>query len=184
MKERRYDLDWIRIFALGLLIVYHAVITFQPWGVMILFITNKEHLKSWWFLMAAFNVWRIPILFLVAGLAYNYSLKYRNWKKVLKERNLRLGIPLLIPFFFNIIDNRPTVTCSPDGITKSVSKEGLLLISSIYYCNWLVTPAIADKTTMILFFLECSLTILATFLILNKLATEVPPNFITIMLID
>ena len=99
MKERRYDLDWIRISALGLLIVYHAVITFQPWGGKILFITNKEPLESWWFLMAAFNVWRIPILFLVAGLAYNYSLKYRNWKKVLKERNIRLGIPLLISFF-------------------------------------------------------------------------------------
>ena len=99
MGRRRYDIDWLRILALGLLIIYHAVIAFQPWGNRILFIINKESLESLWVVMAVFNVWRIPILFLIAGLAYNYSMKYRNWKNILKERNIRLGIPLLISIF-------------------------------------------------------------------------------------
>ena len=28
---RRYDVDSVRIYALGLLILYHAVVGFQPW---------------------------------------------------------------------------------------------------------------------------------------------------------
>ena len=100
MSSRRYDIDWLRIFALGLLMIYHAVIVFQPWGKRLLFIINKEPLESLWPIMASFNVWRIPILFLVAGLAYHYSMKLRNWKNILKERNIRLGIPLLISIFF------------------------------------------------------------------------------------
>ena len=33
---RRHDVDWLRVCALGLLIVYHAVISFQPSAYMIL----------------------------------------------------------------------------------------------------------------------------------------------------
>ena len=29
---RRNDVDSIRVIALGLLIIYHAVVAFQPWG--------------------------------------------------------------------------------------------------------------------------------------------------------
>ena len=29
---RRYDVDAIRVIALGLLIVYHIAVAFQPWG--------------------------------------------------------------------------------------------------------------------------------------------------------
>ena len=32
-SQRRYDVDWLRTLALGLLIVYHAVVSFQPWNV-------------------------------------------------------------------------------------------------------------------------------------------------------
>lgn len=29
---RRYDIDWLRVIAIGLLIIYHIGIGFQSWG--------------------------------------------------------------------------------------------------------------------------------------------------------
>ena len=31
-KMRRHDVDWIRVHALGLLIIFHGVVGFQPWA--------------------------------------------------------------------------------------------------------------------------------------------------------
>lgn len=93
--QRRYDIDWIRVIAIGLLLVYHTAIGFQPWGGFIGFITNSESWESLWILMKMLNVWRIPILFYVSGMGLFLATKNRNWKQIFAERFLRLGIPLL-----------------------------------------------------------------------------------------
>lgn len=111
MLERRYDIDWIRVIAIALLIVYHVAITFQPWGLMIGFITNSEPWESIWPFMTMLNIWRIPILFFVAGLGIFFSFQNRNWKQLLKERGLRIGAPYLFgiliiaPLYFLILQD-------------------------------------------------------------------------------
>ena len=64
---RRHDVDWLRVLALGLLIVYHVVLSFQPWAQYIFFIQNKQSLEGLWILMGLINIWRIPLLFVVSG---------------------------------------------------------------------------------------------------------------------
>ena len=32
-SQRRYDIDWLRTLAMGLLIIYHVVISFQSVGI-------------------------------------------------------------------------------------------------------------------------------------------------------
>ncbi len=96
---RRYDVDSLRVFALFLLIVYHAVITFQPWANTILFIQNEESLEWLWVIMAAINVWRIPILFLISGMAVHFAMKRRDWQALLKDRTLRIMMPYLFGLF-------------------------------------------------------------------------------------
>lgn len=93
--ERRYDIDWIRVIAIGLLLIYHTAIGFQPWGVLIGFITNKEPLESLWLPMTMINVWRIPILFYVSGMGLFLAMRNRNWKQLFTERFLRIGVPLI-----------------------------------------------------------------------------------------
>ena len=44
-KTRRYYVDWLRTLALGLLIIYHTTISFQPWASFIGFPTNAESLE-------------------------------------------------------------------------------------------------------------------------------------------
>lgn len=92
---RRYDIDWLRVIAIGLLLVYHVAIVFQPWGIMIGFITSKVPWVALWAPMALLNVWRIPLLFFVSGMGVYLAMRQKNWKQLLLERSRRILIPYL-----------------------------------------------------------------------------------------
>ena len=97
-QERRYDIDWIRVIAIGLLLIYHIAISFQPWGGLIQFIQTDKVLEVLWVPMAMLNVWRIPLLFFVSGMGVCFAIRRRDWKGLFKERTLRI----LVPFVFGI----------------------------------------------------------------------------------
>ena len=58
-SDRRYDIDWLRVVAIALLLIYHIAIMFQPWGVFIGFIQSAETSEAIWIPMALLNIWRI-----------------------------------------------------------------------------------------------------------------------------
>lgn len=91
---RRYDIDWIRVIAIWLLLIYHTAIGFQPWGMMIGFITNAQPWTDLWTPMAMLNVWRIPLLFFVSGMGVYFAMQNRSWIALLKERAYRILVPL------------------------------------------------------------------------------------------
>jgi glucan biosynthesis protein C len=96
--ERRYDIDWLRVIAIGLLMIYHIGFVFLPWGVFIGFIQNGESIDSIWNPMSMLNVWRIPLLFFVSGMGVRFAIQRRNWKQLILERTRRI----LVPFVFGI----------------------------------------------------------------------------------
>jgi len=96
---RRYDIDWLRVIAIGLLLVYHVAIAFQPWGVMVGFITTKNTWEALWIPMSMLNVWRIPLLFFVSGMGVYFALQNRNWKQLLQERSSRILLPFVFGMF-------------------------------------------------------------------------------------
>lgn len=98
-SQRRYDIDWLRVIAIGLLLIYHIAVGFQPWGVFIGFIQNNDSMESIWILMAMLNVWRIPLLFFVSGMGVCFAIGRRNWKALLLERSKRI----LLPFVFGAL---------------------------------------------------------------------------------
>lgn len=98
-SNRRYDIDWIRVVAIGLLLLYHVAIGFQPWGIMIGFITTNKPWESLWIPMAMLNIWRIPLLFFVSGMGIYFATKNRNWKQLLRERANRILMPYLFGIF-------------------------------------------------------------------------------------
>ena len=98
IDQRRYDIDWLRVIAIGLLLIYHIAIGFQPWGGFIGFILSNEPMESIWVPMSALNVWRIPLLFFVSGMGVCFAMRKRDWKSLIKERSLRI----LMPFGFGM----------------------------------------------------------------------------------
>lgn len=111
LGQRRYDIDWVRVIAIALLMVYHVAIVFQPWGLMIGFMTNSDSWESLWLPMAMLNIWRIPILFFIAGMGIFFSFQNKNWIELLKERGLRIGVPYLfgalviVPSYLLLLQN-------------------------------------------------------------------------------
>ncbi|MEP4534112.1 MAG: acyltransferase [Cyclobacteriaceae bacterium] len=97
--NRRYDIDWLRVIAIGLLLIYHVAIGFQPWGVFIGFIQSSSPLESIWVPMSMLNVWRIPLLFFVSGMGVYFAIQNRSWKHLLIERSKRI----LVPFLFGMV---------------------------------------------------------------------------------
>lgn len=96
---RRYDIDWLRVIAIGLLLIYHVAIGFQSWGAMIGFIPSTKPWAALWTPMAMLNVWRIPLLFFVSGMGVYFAMQQRTWKQLLTERTLRIGLPFVFGMF-------------------------------------------------------------------------------------
>jgi len=97
--ERRYDIDWLRVIAIWLLLIYHIAIIFQPWAMFIGFIRSDELMTEIWKPMTMLNVWRIPFLFYVSGMGVYFAIRKRDWKKLLMERTQRILVPFIFGFF-------------------------------------------------------------------------------------
>ncbi len=96
-KTRRYDLDWLRVIVFGLLIFYHVGMFFVPWGWHI----KNNQIYDWltW-PMLFLNQWRLPILFVISGMGTAYALSFRTPGQFMKERFVRLFIPLAFGMLF------------------------------------------------------------------------------------
>ena len=138
---RRYDIDWIRVIAIGLLLLYHTAIGFQPWGLFIGFITNNEFLQALWTPMTMLNIWRIPILFYVSGMGLFLAIQNRNWKQLFVERFKRIGIPLLfgslaiVPLHLFLMQNYYST-----GLSYKSSMGHLWFLGNILVYVVLLTP--------------------------------------------
>lgn len=97
--SRRYDIDWLRVIAIALLIIYHIAIIFQPWAMFIGFIRSDDLIIDLWKPMTLLNVWRIPFLFFVSGMGVYFAMQKRNIKALLTDRALRI----LLPYVFGIV---------------------------------------------------------------------------------
>lgn len=89
---RHYGLDWLRIAAFALLILYHIGMVFAPWGWVI---HTDYQISALIAPMALLTPWRLPLLFAVSGFASRHLFeKSGSASAFLHARNLRLLIPL------------------------------------------------------------------------------------------
>ncbi len=96
--DRRHDIDWLRVIAIGLLLIYHIAIVFQPWAMFIGFVKSEESMEGLWRLMSMLNVWRIPFLFFVSGMGVYFAIRKRTWRQLLTERSRRILLPYVFGF--------------------------------------------------------------------------------------
>jgi glucans biosynthesis protein C len=93
---REYGLDWLRVFAFCVLILYHSGMAFVSWD---WHLKNPQQSGALEFFMLFVNRWRLPLLFLISGAGVFFSLRRRSFLEFSTERLKRLLIPLLVGMF-------------------------------------------------------------------------------------
>jgi len=90
---RHYEMDWLRIGAFMLLILYHVGMFFVPWG---WHVKTAEPVEWAAIPMLATSAWRLALLFVVSGYASAALFaKDRRIGRFLGDRSGRLLVPLL-----------------------------------------------------------------------------------------
>lgn len=95
-SERRPDLDWIRVGAFFLLILYHVGMFYVPWDFHVKSPDPVEWLRP---VMWLTNPWRLTLLFLVSGAATRFMADKLSAGGLAKARTARLLPPILLAVF-------------------------------------------------------------------------------------
>jgi hypothetical protein len=88
-RERLYYVDWLRISAFALLMLYHVGMVYVPWDFHVKHQPTYAALEP---LMRLSNPWRMGLLFVISGLATGLMLGHPG---LARERSKRLLLPLL-----------------------------------------------------------------------------------------
>ena len=117
-RERRADLDWARVGAFGLLILFHVALVYGPYDWHI----RSNHRFDW--IREAILLtgpWRLTLLFLVAGAALSLMAERRTTSQVASSRLSRLLPPLL----FGVVVLVP-IQSWIEAVDKGYWSQGLL----------------------------------------------------------
>lgn len=125
LQTRRYDLDWLRIGAFGLLILYHIGMFFVSWDWHVKSAHAGPAMQP---LMLLTSPWRLALLFLIAGCATRFMADRLDGTAMLKSRSLRL----LLPLVFGML-----VIVPPQTYYEIVEKLGFSEGWLVFYAKYL-----------------------------------------------
>jgi glucan biosynthesis protein C len=95
--DERYNfLDWLRVIAIFVLLFFHTGMLFVGWG---WHIVNAETIPALQWPMDIAHRLRMPLLFVIAGAGMWFALQRRTGVQLLRERTVRLLLPLVIGMF-------------------------------------------------------------------------------------
>lgn len=89
---RRHDLDWLRVFAFGMLILYHVGMFYVTWGWHVKSPGASPFLEP---AMLLVNPWRLALLFFISGVAIRFATDKTPMRKFLPNRFMRLFVPIV-----------------------------------------------------------------------------------------
>jgi glucan biosynthesis protein C len=95
--QRRYDIDWLRIAAVLLLIPFHSARVFDTWETW--YIKNRALSRGLSGFVSFVSPWHMSLLFLLAGSGTWLAMRHRSGRGYAGERFKRLGVPL----FFGVL---------------------------------------------------------------------------------
>ncbi len=116
---RRYDIDALRVFAFSLLILYHVGMFYVvDWGWHV-----KSEYQSYWLQLPMLftNQWRMPLLFVISGLAMSFVWNKYSPGRLALRRIWRLLLPLLFGMAF-IVAPQPYL----EALTKGLIEPGFI----------------------------------------------------------
>jgi hypothetical protein len=94
--ERDFAIDWLRVFAMGVVFLFHCARYFdtQGWHVK-----NPQSDDTITFFVLFLSQWIMPLFFILSGISIYYMLNYRKTGAFIKSRFTRL----LVPFIFGTL---------------------------------------------------------------------------------
>ena len=102
--ERRYDIDWLRTLAFGVLILYHLGMYYvADWGWHLKSAQTSEWLQN---LMILSGPWRMSLLFFISAIALALVQRRsdgRSGLTMVRRRTQRLFTPLLFGMFVIVV---------------------------------------------------------------------------------
>lgn len=91
--ERRHEVDWLRVYAVLLLIAIHAAAIFDPFPVTA--VKGRESLPMKVFAMFV-HEWRLSVLFLISGAGAYFAFGFLSGSRFVAMRFRRLVVPLMV----------------------------------------------------------------------------------------
>ncbi len=124
-QGRRFDIDALRVFAFGLLILYHVGMFYvYDWGYHI----KSAYLSEWLQIpMLLVNQWRMSLLFLISGLAISFVWGKQSSRKFAAIRVWRLLLPLLFGMAVVVAPQ-----CYYEALSKGIIEPGFFKFMGMY----------------------------------------------------
>ncbi len=93
-SNRLHHLDWLRVIAIGLLVLFHIGMVYVPeWGFHFKHESQSTLLQH---LMLTLSPWRMGLLWFISGVALRFMLLKQSGRSLLWTRSIQLLFPLLI----------------------------------------------------------------------------------------
>ena len=96
LNVRRYDLDWLRVLAILLVLLYHVGMFFVHWD---WHVKNNVTSRAFGYVMIWLHYWRMPLLLFISGAGTIFASARRSKGEFTLERSKRLLIPLIFAMF-------------------------------------------------------------------------------------
>lgn len=146
---RRHDLDWIRVGAFFLLILYHVGMFYVPWD---WHVKSPHPIPALEPVMMLTNPWRLTLLFLVSGAATRFMADKVSVRQLTGARVARLLPPLLFAMavivppqsYYQVAEYVAAHPQAPFGVDPWPTFWGKYLTASGGWCgedgDCLITP--------------------------------------------
>jgi peptidoglycan/LPS O-acetylase OafA/YrhL len=95
-QTRRYDLDWLRVLAVLLLVPFHSAIIFSSTPqTQVVYVYDSQHSLLLMKMVDFMYLWHMPLLLVIAGAASWFALAVRSGRQYMGERVNRLLVPVI-----------------------------------------------------------------------------------------
>jgi peptidoglycan/LPS O-acetylase OafA/YrhL len=99
-STRRYDLDWLRVLSIATVFFFHSTRFFDSGG---WHVKNPQSYLGVDLLVGFIVDWMMPLIFVISGVSTFYALGSRGAGRFIKDRSLRLLVPLVVGIFTHVM---------------------------------------------------------------------------------
>lgn len=144
-RARVVEVDWLRTLIVLAIIPYHALILFSAASATVLQNTTANTQLP--VIFGALEAWGIPLIFLLAGASSKFALDVRPPLTYIKERFLRLLIPVLLVMlvfaplraYYLLLGNPGLASVSPRPIAHPEDLRNIVTFFQVYITSLVTT---------------------------------------------